>query len=740
MCARRKSAADKKKIVLSDDFYSDLDAGDMIHAVLVRSPFSYGTVTSIGFAPKTEVPDGYALLTRRELGAVKNTVMILGTEIPFLCEGKIAYKGEPLALLVGGDRKILEELKTSVIIQIDRTGIKETESKFSKAYGSLSVSLKDGLPLEQSVLSLRNTLEHFSKTREIVAQRKIIAGDTKAILADSERTEHIVEGAWSSSISLRTNKETEGCLCQIKSGSLHIFTPSQWVSRTIETVAEATGFPKDRIFITRTKISSESTGLLWQNGILAALAALAAISTGKAVRLSLSRDEQRNFIETPPQIKINHRTALDKNGVITAMEISIDYDAGAYNPFAREILDRLSLTACGIYSCRNVKISARAYRSHNPPSSQPLAMIDSQSFFAMENQIQRIAEKTGLSPVELRQMNKAGGLRKATAPFTFSFGRASDAINAVAIRSDFKRKHAVARLAEHGRLDAESNAPYSPPLRGIGLSCAFEGSGFLGGDFGRTSVSLQVSVTEEKKIIVHALPQSQAVREIWTKIITDTLETDKRGIIFASDDSEEQTARKSRQTQIPERLVGDVSVRTALLKKCADSIRRKKLDDAPFSVRKSIPASRKSLWNQEEFTGTPFYNTSFGTCTVELELDTCTFREKLRRICVIIDGGRILNPKAAENAVNRAIERCLASLVEGDSLKCPAVSVQFMQSEEEPKQIGRLIYSLLPAAYTSALSQAVAVTVPCLPLETDSLFKYAENNKTAENSAAEDEK
>ena len=736
MCAKRK-AADKKKILFSDDFYSDLSTTDMLHAVLIRSPFAYGTISSIGFAPKTKIPEGYALFTHTDIPG-KIWVSILGTDIPVLCAGEIAYKGEPVALLVGADKDVLAELKATVRIQLDKKELKENESRFSRAYRSLSVSLRDGSLIEQSLTSLKNSLEDFSKPKEIVAKRKISVGNTEEVFADSEKAAFIVEGTWKSQIPYKSHTETEGVLAQVKAGNLHIATPSQWISQTVNTVAQVTGFSKEKIILTRTKSFEKTSAALWQNGILASLAALATLKTGRPVRLSLSRSEQEEFIERASAISITHKTALDKNGILTAMEVSIDYDSGAYNPFAAFILDRLSLAACGIYNCKNVRVSAKAYKSHNPPSSQNLSMLDSQAFFAVENQIQKIAEITGFSPVDLRQINKAGGVQKHTEPFTFSFGRSNDAINAVAIRSDFKRKYTVSRLAEHGRYEIADNLHYSPPLRGIALACAFEGSGYFGSDFEKYPVAMQISATEEKKIVVHALPPSLSVKEIWTKIILDSIETEKRNILFTSELGED-SAKKKNEIELPNALVGDVSIKTILLQKCVDSLKRKKIDGTPFSIKKTLPTSRKKAWNQAEFTGIPFYNTAFGTCTVELELDTCTYRETLKKICVIIDGGKILHPKAAENAVHRAIQHCLASLVGEETLRCPTVSVQFTQSEEEPKQIGSLIYSMLPAAYASALSQAIAVTVSEMPLQTDSLYKIREQHENAKRPATEDE-
>uniref|UniRef100_UPI00388E2F51 molybdopterin cofactor-binding domain-containing protein n=1 Tax=Treponema sp. TaxID=166 RepID=UPI00388E2F51 len=532
--------------------------------------------------------------------------------------------------------------------------------------------------------------------------------------------------------------ETEGALCNYKGGYLHIFTSTLWISNLKELISQSTGIEEDKIIINCTKSSEKNTNSLWQNGILCSLAAIASIKTGKPVKLSLSRSEQEEVIENPSEVKIYHKTAVDKSGIIKAMNIIVDYDSGFYNPFASYILDRLVLASTGIYNCKNVKINARAYKTHRAPSSMCFSQIDSQAFFAIENQIQKIAEITGFSPVELRQMNKAGTLQKLTSPFTFSFGRSSDVINAVAIRSDFKRKYTVARLSGHDRYEADNNFPYSPPQYGIGMACAFEGTGFLGEKFSKEQISMQISVNNDKKIIIHSLPSSARIKEIWTKLILENIETEKRNIIFTSE-IQNTSAKTAKIQQIPDNFIGNISIKTILLKKCIDSLKNKKIDGSSYTIKKSIPAARKNLWNQNEFSGTPFYNTAFGACTVELELDKCTYTEKLQKICVIIDAGKIINPKAAENEIHRSIQNCLNFLVKNKTFTCPEIKIQFTQSEEEPKQIGGLIYSILPAAYTSALSQALSSQIEYLPLQTDSIFKYIEKNENNKKLKIEDE-
>ena len=746
MCAKRKTG-DKKKILFSDEFYSDMSAENLLHAILIQSPFSYGTISSIDFAPKTKVPEGYFLFTAKDLGE-KQRVNILGTEVPLLCTGEIAYKGEAVALLVGENLEILEELKTSVRIELSKQSLIENEMKFANGYNGLSVSLKDGSPIQDSLVSLRRTLENFSKPIEIIAKRKISVGQPEKFFYerpsssetqnDSEEKDFkVIEGNWKSHIPYRSNRETEGALSYLKGGNLHIFTASQWISELRRILSETTNFQKEKIIITRTKISVKTTASLYQNAIFASLCALLSIKTGRTVKLELSRSAHEQLLESAGEVRISHKTAVDKSGILQAMDISIEFDAGSYNPLAAEILDRITVASSGIYSCKNVRINAKAFKTHKPPSSFHLSMIDSQGFFAIENQIQKIADITGISPIDLRLMNKASSLQKANLPFTYSFGRSNDAINAVAIRSDFKRKYTVARLSNRVRYEGTLNSAYAPPFRGIALACAFDGSGFMSSSFQKSNISMQLSVNEEKKIIVNAYPPSISIKEIWTKIITDSIDIEKRSIIFTNEITEEN-GKKSEEISIPDTLVGTVSIKTILLKKCVDSLKRKKFDGTPFSVKKSLTRSRKKIWDDEKFLGQPYYNTAFGSCTVELELDNTTFREKIKKICIIIDGGKILHPKAAENAIYRGIQRTLSLLVEDDSLSCPTVSVQFTQSEEEPKQIGHLVYSILPAAYTAALSQALSSTVSSLPLKTDSIFRTIEKSENTRLTVLED--
>lgn len=724
----------KKTIIFSDDFYSDRIDEGMIFAKIVRSPFSSGKITSIGFEPGTILPENYFLLTADDIPGQKN-IVFLGTRMEIFCSSEIKYKGEPVALLAGPNKKVLKNLLEKIQISLNPKDLIEAEKQFQETYTNLSVSPYDGKMIQNDFSDKSDEIKENQKEisslkkREIIAKRDVCCGDAEKEFENSGNK--IIEGIWKNSVSQHEIKETSGCFCFFRSGNLHIFTPGRFITHLKDSINRVTGVDQENIILTCTKKNGQNSNKIWMNSIFASMSALAAQKSGKAVMLCLSRDEEINFIENPVQIKASYKTAVSKDGILKAMRIKIEADTGFNNPFAREMLDRFIIAAPGIYNTENLKIKVEIFSSNTPPSSIRLNRIDSQIFFAVENQIQKICEKTGISPLEIRIKNlKKQKITKAKPrtdknPFIAELGRAEDSMKAVCARSDFNRKYTSYRLDEKGRAETDENSPYAPPLRGIGLASAFDGSGYMGTTLRTSRFSLQVTLTEEKKLFVHTAPPSQNIKEIWQKMILDTIgedfDLDKRSIYFNLDlASADEKGIALVQNDL---MIGNISIKTHLLKNCLAAIKNKKNLELPITIKKSISPTRKKQWDEDSFSGIPFFSTSFGTCVVEVEYDSRTYSEKVTGVYAVIDCGKIENPEAAEASAKQAIKKCLSTLVDGDNLNVQNIVVQFAQSDDEPKNLDSLIYSILPAAFCSATSQAAALCINFLPLRTESLFE-----------------
>lgn len=744
---KKSAPKPKKTIIFSDDFYSDHFDSDMLFSVIVRSPFAAGKITSIGFEDGISLPPGYFLFTADDLENQK-TVVTFGTRTEIFCSGEIKYKGEPVALLAGPDKKVLTTLLGKIKISLNPKELLKAEKEFRKTYTQLAVNPENGEFLSRKDGNCeKSSSSNFTfKKSKVIAKRDVSCGDAESEFQNPENK--IIEETWENSVAQHEVKETSGCFCFMRGGNLHILAPCKFITHLKDCVGRVTGIEKENIILTCTKQSDQNSNKIWMSGIFASMAGLAAIKSGKPVMLALSREEEEKFIENPVKIKIHHKTAISKDGIIKAMKIEIEADAGYKNPFAAEMLDRFVIAASGIYKVENLKISAKIVSSNSPTSSVRLNRIDSQIFFALENQIQKACGQAGFSPLEIRLQNlknlKSIRRRLSTKnPFLMEFGRAEDALKAVCAQSDFSRKYVSYKLDENGRYETDENSPFSPPLRGIALAAAFDGNGYLGTTFRSTRFSLQVTLTEEKKLFVNTAPPSQNIKEIWQKMILDSIgdifDLDRRSIYFNFDQAETEDDKGIAQIQ-NDLMIGNIGIKTHLLKNCLDAIKRKKDDALPLSVKKSISPARKKQWNEDSFSGTPFFSTSFGCCVVEVEYDSCVYAQKVSGVYAVIDCGKIINPQAAESAAKQAIKRCLSTLVQGDKLECAKIDVKFAQSEDEPKNLDSLIYSIVPAAFCSAVSQSIARKVTKLPLETDSIFKIKEkisDKKTWEKGGAQ---
>jgi len=103
--------------------------------------------------------------------------------------------------------------------------------------------------------------------------------------------------------------------------------------------------------------------------------------------------------------RTRHRTALDKDGKLLAMEIDLATDGGAYATLSSTVLSRATLHAPGPYSCPNVRIRSSAWATNSVPYGAFRGFGAPQAIFAMERHMDEIATALSIDPVELRRRN-----------------------------------------------------------------------------------------------------------------------------------------------------------------------------------------------------------------------------------------------------------------------------------------------------------------------------------------------
>ena len=143
----------------------------------------------------------------------------------------------------------------------------------------------------------------------------------------------------------------------------------------------------------------------------------------------------------------------------------------------------------------------------------------------------------------------------------------------------------------------------------------------------------------------------------------------------------------------------------------------------PITSKKTITPTAKKAFDKDTFKGNPFSSTSFASTAVEVELDPYTYNEKIKGVYITINCGELFDEAAALKTIRLEIQQELTMLVEGKTVQCDNISIQFIQSKDKAGQIGGLVHNTLPAAFSSALSLVLATQLTQLPCTEAQLFE-----------------
>jgi len=105
---------------------------------------------------------------------------------------------------------------------------------------------------------------------------------------------------------------------------------------------------------------------------------------------------------------IRIRTGATRDGKLTAVEATLYGDGGAYASLSEKVLTRASTHAAGPYDVPNVKVDCFAMYTNNAPSGAFRGFGVTQSCFAVESNMDRLAEQLELDVVEIRRINALG--------------------------------------------------------------------------------------------------------------------------------------------------------------------------------------------------------------------------------------------------------------------------------------------------------------------------------------------
>ncbi|MEU2384659.1 xanthine dehydrogenase subunit D [Streptomyces sp. NPDC012461] len=370
-------------------YSSDMWHEDMLWGHILRSTTAHAEIVSIDTGEALATPGVYAVLTYDDLPTeVKN----YGLEIqdtPVLAHGKVRHHGEPVAIVAADHPETARRAAAKIKVE----------------YRELPVVTDEASALApDAVLIHENRDDHHAghvPHPNIVHRQPIVRGD---VAAARERADVIVEGEYTFGMQDQAFLGPEsGLAVPEEDGGVHLYVATQWLHSDLRQIAPVLGLPEDKVRMTLAGVGGAFGGR--EDLSMQIHACLLALRTGKPVKIVYNRFESffGHVHRHPAKLFYEHGATAD--GRLTHIKCRIVLDGGAYASASPAVVGNASSLGVGPYVVDDVDIEAIALYTNNPPCGAMRGFGAVQACFAYEAQMDKLAAKLGMDPVELRQLN-----------------------------------------------------------------------------------------------------------------------------------------------------------------------------------------------------------------------------------------------------------------------------------------------------------------------------------------------
>ena len=205
--------------------------------------------------------------------------------------------------------------------------------------------------------------------------------------------------------------ETNGVIAVPGDGEMTVYGSLQCPYYVHKALVVVLNLPPDKVRVIQTETGGGFGGKEEYPSMLACHAAILARKAGRPVKMIYDRVEDLLATTKRHPSIVRHRTGLTRDGRLTAMDIDVIMDGGAYATLSAVVLSRGVIHAAGPYRCDHVRIRGRAMMTHTPPNGAFRGFGAPQTQFAVEAHMDRIAEALDLDPVRLRETQCAEARR-----------------------------------------------------------------------------------------------------------------------------------------------------------------------------------------------------------------------------------------------------------------------------------------------------------------------------------------
>jgi CO/xanthine dehydrogenase Mo-binding subunit len=595
-------------------YVDDLTVPGMLYGRTLRSGIASGRIISVERDPAFDW-SGFTIVDYRDIPPQgKNVVAMIVEDQPFLAAERVRHREEPILLLAHADRARLEAALSHVRV----------------TYAP-----------EEAVLD-------FERATSVLKEIKIEKGDVAAGLKEAD---FVVEGTYRTGAQEQLYIEPNGVIALPEGDGITVMGSMQCPYYVARALRQLLGLPAEKVRVVATTTGGGFGGKEEYPSLIAGHAALLAKKAGAPVKMIYDRHEDLVATTKRHPSIIRHITGVKKDGTLTAVDIDVRLDGGAYVTLSPVVLSRACIHATGPYRVPHVRIRGRVMMTHTPPTGAFRGFGAPQSQFAAEMQMDRVAERLGMDPILLRRTNilHPGDLT-ATGQKLEASVSAEEVLDRALALHEKKRPH-------------KKKKPKDGRLRGTGLALFFHGSGFTGGGEVKLASKAGLELTKKGvRLLVASTEIGQGTRTMHAQIVADALQIPYDWVETSDPDTAAVPDSGPTVASRTCMIVGRILMRAA------DKLRAELGPyDSPAAFRRSARAlldergpvriiveyekPGEIVWSDETYRGDAYGAYAWGCNIADVEVDPLTYQARATRVTAVIDIGKAIHPLLVEGQI-----------------------------------------------------------------------------------------
>jgi CO/xanthine dehydrogenase Mo-binding subunit len=478
------------KVTGSAEFISDVVVPGMLHGKILRSPIPHGLIRSINVEAASALPGVVAVLTGSDVASLNHHWGLFLKDRPVIAIDRVRYVGEPVAMVAAIDERTAEEAIELINVDYDSLPFVTDAAEALKA---------DAPILHDDVATLKDF--YFKGEAKPVAGTNIFQnyayahGDVDDAFA---RADHVFDDTFDFPMVFHYAMEPHCVVASFNDDGLTVWSCGQSPTAVQKVLSRIFDMPLARVRIISPFVGGGFGGKASVK--IDPLVAALAWKAMRPVRVCLSISESM-LTARRLSASINVRTGVSNDGTILAKHVRIVMNGGAYADTGPAVAIKAANRAIGPYHIPNLKLESVAVYTNTVPGAAFRSIGGPQAVWASESQMDIIATKLDLDPIDLRYRNmlkRGDHVRPDLRPIDVDMAEAMG-------------------LASQAMSHIEASAPGEKLAKGTALGISDPGI------LAVASLMLRLKIDGSVLVICNSVEIGQGVREVLRRLAAEEL-------------------------------------------------------------------------------------------------------------------------------------------------------------------------------------------------------------------------